>query len=421
MAHALRMPAIAADSAQAAIQTWLVQPGEQVEVGQPVAEIETEKAVVDYESEHGGVFAGLLVAEGQSATVGQVIGVLAEASESVEEAMRAVRGEVVDLDRDAERAGAPAAPAPAPAPEQAAAQDHPSRRFMSPLVRRLAREKGIDLSRIDGSGPGGRIVRRDLDRYDASPHRDSAEPVVARVDGDAAAAKAHDEAPVAYTEVEHTPMRRLIARRLTESKQHVPHFYLRAECEVSALTELRRRINQSSPTPVTINDLVVKAAAGALRAVPAANAIWTETAVRVFSTVDIGIAVAVEGGLMTPVVRDVGSMPISVLAAATRDLTERARTGRLHQRELEGGTFAVTNLGMFGVQEFTAIINPPHAGILAVGTIARRPVVDGDDVRPADTMTVTLSVDHRTLDGATAAAWLSAFVELIEDPVRLLI
>jgi pyruvate dehydrogenase E2 component (dihydrolipoamide acetyltransferase) len=216
-------------------------------------------------------------------------------------------------------------------------------------------------------------------------------------------------------------MRRAIARRLTESSTTVPHFTVTAHCRMDALLDLRRQLNTIAPTPISVNDVIVKAVGGAMSAVPSANAIWNGDSIRQFSGADVAIAVAIEGGLVTPVLRGVDRLSLSEIATATRDLAERARAGRLKQAELEGGTFTVSNLGMLGVEAFTAIINPPHSGILAVGAAGRRAVVIGDEVVAATVMTVTLSADHRVLDGAMAGEWMAAFTRLIEEPLSLLI
>jgi pyruvate dehydrogenase E2 component (dihydrolipoamide acetyltransferase) len=282
---------------------------------------------------------------------------------------------------------------------------------MSPLVRRLAAERGLDLSTVTGSGPGGRIVRRDIESLSA--------PAPAAPTAPAAAPAA--AADGSYTDVPHTGMRRAIARRLVESKSTVPHFYLVADCRVDALLEFRQRINETAPSKISVNDFVVKAAAAAFRAVPEANAIWTEDATRRFERVDIAVAVAIDGGLITPVVRGVERMSLSSVSASIKELAERGRAGKLKQDEIEGGSFSVSNLGMYGTQEFSAIINPPHAGILAVGAARKAPVVVDDEIVVGTVMTVTLSADHRVLDGALAAQWLAAFVGLIENPVAILV
>ncbi len=465
MAIVVRMPEIATGAAEAAIQSWLVEVGNPVRAGQALVEIETEKAVVDYEAERSGVLAGILLAAGEAAAVGVPIAVLAEEGESVDVALAAVGGssatDAVPADDQSEETdaaaaaprvpavpargadeviaaapeeaasapSAPATPPTAPAPHAApvaAPAGEEQRLFASPLVRRLAGERGIDLRDVPGSGPRGRIVRRDLDAYvlpaaagvdEAAPS--ASVPVAAPAGNPAESA---DPAGAAYEDVPHTGMRRAIARRLTESKATVPHFYLQADCRVDELLALRARINDGRSSRISVNDLVVKAVAGALRDVPEANAIWTDDATRRFTSADIAVAVSVPGGLSTPVVRGADRLSVSELAATVRDLAERARAGTLKQREIEGGSFSVSNLGMYGTTAFSAIINPPHAGILAVGAATKRPVVDDDgELAVATVMSVTLSADHRVLDGELAARWLAAFVARIENPLQILL
>lgn len=434
MAVVVRMPEIATGAAEAAIQSWLVEVGSPVRAGQAIVEIETEKAVVEYEAERAGILAGILLPAGDAAAVGVPIAVLAEEGESADAALAAAGGApapATAMPSDAEVAAAPEeaaeapvaptpAPVAAPAPAPAGLPAEERRLFASPLVRRLAAERGIDLADVPGSGPRGRIVRRDLDAWTPAPAERHPEP----------APEAHAPHPAAapvplgaeYEDVPHTGMRRAIARRLTESKATVPHFYLQADCRVDALLALRTQINAGREQRISVNDLVVKAVAGAMRDVPEANAIWTPDATRRFSTADIAVAVSVPGGLLTPVVREVDRLSIGELAATVRDLAGRAREGRLKQNELDGGSFAVSNLGMYGTTSFSAIINPPHAGILAVGAATRRPVVEKDgSLAVATVMSVTLSADHRVLDGALAAQWLAAFVLRIENPLQILL
>ncbi|NLP82635.1 2-oxo acid dehydrogenase subunit E2 [Microbacterium sp. CFH 90308] len=476
MAAVVRMPALAAGAAEAAIQSWLVGVGEPVAQGQAIVEIETEKAVVEYEAEQDGVLAGILVPDGDSAAVGSPIAVLAEAGESSEQALAAAAAEGArpaavtaaapgaveptstepttpapaspelaspELASPVPATPAPASPTessedgllPAPAPVDAgepsagdtARAPSARRLFASPLVRRLARERGIDLDTIRGSGPQGRIVRRDLDDL----ARPSAEHVAAPISGGVPVAAEGAPAsvpsspapePPAHEDVPHTGMRRAIARRLTESVTTVPHFFVVADCRVDELLSLRARINEQLELKVSVNDFVLKAVAWAMRDVPEANAIWTDAATRRFTGVDIAIAVAVPAGLVTPVLRGVERMTLGELSGASRELAQRAREGRIKQHELEGGSFSVSNLGMYGTKEFSAIINPPHSGILAVGAASPRPVVGADgELTVANVMTVTLSADHRVLDGALAAQWLAAFVRRIENPLSLLV
>lgn len=440
MAAVVRMPALAAGATEAAVQAWLVAVGDSVEVGQEIVEIETEKAVVEYEAEQSGVVAALLVEPGAAAAVGAPILVLAAVGQSAEDA-------VAEAGVSAPAAPAPAggglpatessedgllAPAPEPVdPASASAEpastagDHRgARQFASPLVRKLARERGLDLSGLTGSGPNGRIVRRDLDALPASAASASAASASAPPASASHDSTASAPAPsaAAYTDVPHTGMRRAIARRLTESTTTVPHFFLSADCIVDEVLELRARINEKAESKISVNDFVLKAVAAAMLDVPEANATWTDAATRRFSSVDVGVAVSIPGGLVTPVVRGVEQLSLSGVNRAVRDLAERARAGRIKQQELEGGSFAVSNLGMYGTSRFSAIINPPHAGILAVGAAERRPIVSPDgELTAASVMTVTLSADHRVLDGALAAQWLAAFTERIQNPLTLLV
>lgn len=403
MATIIRMPEVLAGSEEAAIQSWLVTVGQQIEVGIPLAEVETEKATVEYASENEGTVLELLVAEGVSVRVGEPIAVVGAQGET------------------------PSAPAAAPEPETApesaepafdsgvvaasggshdqnSRMDVPPRRFVSPLVRRLAKERGVDLASVTGTGPGGRVVRADLDRV----------PPV-----EVSTSSTREEAT--FTDIPHTGMRRAIARRLTESKSTVPHFYLVADCRVDELVALRKAANETASVKLSLNDFVLKAAAAAFLDVPEANATWGDTAVRRYSTVDMSVAVAIDGGLVTPVLRSVEKQSLTEIATNVADLAGRAREGRLKQHELEGGSFAVSNLGMYGVTEFSAIINPPQSAILAVGLARQQAVVDDGALVVGTVMTVTLSADHRVLDGALAAQWLAAFVKRIEHPVSMLV
>jgi pyruvate dehydrogenase E2 component (dihydrolipoamide acetyltransferase) len=290
-----------------------------------------------------------------------------------------------------------------------------SRKFASPLVRKLSSQQGVDLNQVTGTGPGGRVVRRDLELYLASNGGSAAAPI------STSSAIAKQDYSSGYVVEPHSPMRRAIARRLTESKSTVPHFYLTADCKVDVLLDLRKRINEASAIKISVNDIVVKAVGCALMDVPAANVIWTPEAMHKFESADISVAVATEGGLLTPVIRGVEKRQLSNLSMEIAELAGRARAGKLRQEELEGGSFAVTNLGMFGTKEFSAILNPPQSGILAVGAAGPRAIVEDGEVRVANIMTVTLSADHRAVDGALAAQWLAAFVSRIENPLSMLV
>jgi pyruvate dehydrogenase E2 component (dihydrolipoamide acetyltransferase) len=413
MATVMRMPEVLANATEAVIQTWLVSVGQEIAVGDPVAEIETDKAVVEYAAEVDGVLARFIAEPGTTIAVGQPIAVVAAPGETVDE---------FDADVRDPESGAPVVEKiieHEAAPEVAAAPTTNGRRlFATPLVRKIAREKGIDLSSLSGSGPGGRIVRRDLDRLPAPESTPAPAP---SAPAPSPAPSTSTSSSTEYTDVPLTGMRKAIARRLTESKTTVPHFYLTGECRVDALLELRHSVNEAGTTKVSVNDFVLKAVAGALMEVPEANAIWNGDSVRRFHAADIAVAVAVDGGLLTPVLRGVDRLPISAIAAEVADLAGRARDGKIKQPELEGGSFSVSNLGMYGVGEFSAILNPPHSGILAVGGAVQKPVVVDGELAVGTVMTVTLSADHRVIDGAVAAQWMAAFVRRIENPLTILI
>ncbi len=452
MASVVRMPEVLANVTEAAVANWLVQKGQTVAVGAPLAEVETEKAVVEYAAEVEGTVLDLLVEEGQSVAVGEPIAVIGapgeESSEAAPSGDAGIAGGAeppVAADRAAIDEQA-AAPEPETAPEAAASPvagaptalgaphegsggaEEGGRRAVSPIVRRLARERGVDLARVPGTGPDGRVVRRDLERFLAGQPEPQEAPEPAAEPAPAPQRSAAPEpsraaAPDAarFDEVPLTGMRRAIARRLTESKTTVPHFYVVGDVRMDALLDLRAQLNDGGDVRVSVNDLLVKAAAGAFKRVPDANATWAGTAIHRHRTVDVSIAVAIEGGLLTPVLRDVGSRSIGDVATASAELIDRARQGRLKQAELEGGAFSISNLGMHGVKEFSAIINPPQSAILAVGAASARPVVEDGRIEVRRVMTVTLSADHRVIDGALAAQWLAAFTDLVEHPMRILL
>jgi pyruvate dehydrogenase E2 component (dihydrolipoamide acetyltransferase) len=292
-----------------------------------------------------------------------------------------------------------------------------ARLFASPIARRLAREAGLALDSLRGTGPNGRIVRRDVERALAEG---ATRPVVPAAPAVPTAAPVPAPVPGAVTEVPHSRMRRAIAARLTESKQTIPHFYVRGTADVGRLVRARERINARGDVRVSVNDLVIKAVACAHVAEPDMNVVWTPDAVLRHSSVDIAVAIATDRGLVTPVLRSVESLSLSQIATAVRDFAERANGGRLRQDELEGGTVSVSNLGMFGTEDFSAIINPPQSAILAVGAVRREPVVRGDALEIGSTMRVTLSADHRPIDGVVAARWMRTFLALLEDPVQML-
>ncbi|MEY9853114.1 pyruvate dehydrogenase E2 component (dihydrolipoamide acetyltransferase) [Leifsonia sp. EB41] len=434
MAEIIRMPEVLAGAAEAAIQTWLVAPGASVSTNQAIAEVETDKAIVELQSEFEGIVGRVLAAEGDSVAVGDPILVLlgtGEGEDAIAPALAAT-GLVTDQPpRPEDQPPRPTTQQPRleaqtgnePAPE---VPDSIKRRFISPLVRRRAREHGIEIGLLTGTGPEGRVVRRDLERYLQERLRTSAEAGesgrVPEAPTLAADAPVRVDESTAYSDVPLDRMRKAIARRLTESKSTVPHFYLVADCNVDRLVALRQEINLHAPRKISVNDLVIKAVSAAMMEVPEANAIWNTDSIRRFSSVDLAVAVATDGGLTTPVLRGVERMPLTEVSATVADLAERARSGRLMQHELEGGSFAISNLGMYGTDAFTAILNPPQSGILAVGAARKAPVVDSEGrLAVASVMTVSLSADHRVLDGAVAAQWLAALRRRIEDPFTILI
>lgn len=414
MAHLLRMPAVLAGATEAVLLSWSVESGDTFGEGDALAEIETDKALVELAAEEPATLGRTLVKDGQKVTVGDVIAVLvAEGDTEADiEAALATAGDFAEAETDsaevAEVEPVAEIDEPPPVPSRVGAEH--ARLFVSPLARRLARERGIDPALVVGTGPGGRIVRRDLEAWVAPT------PTAAAVN---AAAPARSDG--GFEDVPHTGMRRAIARRLTESKTTVPHFYLTADLRVGALLALRARANAAQDVRISVNDLLVKAIAAALTEVPEANVIWMTDALRRFDTVDIAVAVSTDKGLLTPVVRDVAGQSITQLSTAIAELVERARAGRLQQHELEGGSFSISNLGMYGTQEFSAILNPPQSGILAVGAARDAVVVTDGAAGVEKIMTVTVSVDHRAVDGALAAQWLAAFTRLVEDPVTMLL
>ncbi|MCX5112985.1 2-oxo acid dehydrogenase subunit E2 [Streptomyces sp. NBC_00378] len=432
MAELFRMPAVAADAATAVLSAWQVAEGEAFTKDDALVSIETDKAEVDVSAERDGVLLRTLYEAGVEIEVGDPIAVLGAVGEQVGDldALLAELGVGVTAPgeaRQAVRRDVPeepvARPTAAPAP---GGPDRGGRIFSSPLARRLAREAGLGIETLTGTGPGGRVVRRDVEAAVAA-RRTQATPPPAAPAPLAAAPVPQAAAPAApadtgdHEDIPHTRMRRAIARRLTESKQHTPHFYLRATCAVDELLALRQRINAVSPVKVSVNDLLIKAVAMAHTQVPEMNAVWQPEAVRRFRSVDVSVAIATDTGLVTPVLRGIENLSVSAIATRTRAFAEQARSGALRPADLEGGSITVSNLGMYGVEEFAAIINPPQAAILAIGAARDEAVVRDGAVTAAKVLGVVLSVDHRPVDGAVAARWLAAFTEAVQNPVRLVV
>lgn len=412
MATLICMPEVAANATQVTLQTWIKKEGEVVAVGDCLAEIETDKAIVEFNADRAGVMGPTLIQAGQEVEVGSPIGVLLDVGETSVNvsALLAKTGDNASVTQLPN----PSTSEPAAPPTLlSGSKVTPSHRvFVSPLARRLAKQRGIDLNTLIGSGPNGRIVKRDIEAGSAvvvsSPVMAQPSTVSPSTLGD-------------YTEVPHSGMRRTIARRLTESKSTIPHFYLSVDCRMDRLMSLRSEINTAMPRKISVNDFIVRAVAVALREVPQANVGWTENAMRQYTQADIAIAVSTDFGLITPIVRAADRKSLSMISQEIADLAERARASQLRPDEYQGGSFSMSNLGMFGVSEFSAIINPPQAAILAVGMTQQVPVVEDGAVKIASVMRCTLSVDHRAIDGALAAQWLAAFKRLLENPLSMLI
>jgi pyruvate dehydrogenase E2 component (dihydrolipoamide acetyltransferase) len=438
------MPALSPTMTEGTLAKWHVKEGDTVESGDVIAEIETDKATMEVEAVDEGKIGKILVSEGsENVAVNEVIALLLEEDED-ESALEGADtsaastggGESAPAKDDAKEEKAPAA-----AEKSASGGDKPApaapvsggeRIKASPLARRIAANEGVELSGVSGSGPRGRIVKRDIE---AALSSKPAEKSAASEDKKSADAPAAASAPAAsgwnpdltglpeYEEIPNTGMRKTIARRLTESKQQVPHFYLTVDCELDNLLATRKQLNEKAGegVKISVNDFVIRAVSLALKKVPAANSIWTDKATLQCKKQDISVAVAIEGGLITPVVRDAGSKGLAEISGEMKALAGKARDGKLKPEDYQGGTFSVSNLGMFGIKEFSAIINPPQGCILAVGAGEQRPVVKDGALAIATVMSCTLSVDHRAVDGAVGAEFMAEFKKLIEDPLSMLL
>ena len=426
------MPALSPTMEEGTLAKWLVKEGDEVSSGDLLAEIETDKATMEFEAVDEGIIGKILIAEGTEAVkVNSPIAVLLADGETADDI------------------GASTEPTPAPAPAAEAVEEKPApttsassaapttsdanRVFASPLARRIAADKGIDLSGIKGSGPHGRIVKADVENAEAAPA--TPKPAVSTSAPVAAAASPASIGPSTdavlkmydgreFEEVSLDGMRKTIAGRLTEAKQTIPHFYLRRDIQLDALLAFRSQLNkQLEPRGVklSVNDFIIKACALALQAVPDANAVWAGDRVLKMKASDVAVAVAIEGGLFTPVLQDADTKSLSSLSAQMKDLAGRARDRKLAPHEYQGGSFAISNLGMFGIDNFDAVINPPHGAILAVGAGVKKPVVNAEgQLDVATVMSVTLSVDHRVIDGALGANLLQAIVDNLENPMTML-
>ena len=442
------MPALSPTMEKGNLAKWLKKEGDKVKSGDVIAEIETDKATMEVEAVDEGTIAKILVPEGtQDVPVNDIIAVLAGDGEDVKAASAGAGAAPAPKAAEAPKpaaAPAPAAPtpaqapaaAPAPTPQAAAAPaktNGHARVFSSPLARRLAKEAGIDIARINGSGPHGRIVARDVEGaksgkgLKAPAATPGAAPAIAPAMSDKQILSLFEEG--SYEIVPHDGMRRTIAQRLTAATQSVPTFYLTIDCDIGRLLDAREQINAAAPKDkekkplykLSVNDFVIKALAVALQQVPDCNVSWTEAGMVKHKHSDIGVAVAMPGGLITPIIRNAESKSLSTISNEMKDLAARARTRKLKPQEYQGGTSSVSNLGMFGISHFTAVINPPQSTILAVGASEERAVVRNGKVEAAHIMSVTLSCDHRAIDGALGAELIGAFRRLVENPVMMMV
>jgi pyruvate dehydrogenase E2 component (dihydrolipoamide acetyltransferase) len=445
------MPALSPTMEKGNLAKWLKKEGDVIKSGDVLAEIETDKATMEVEAIDEGVLAKIVVPEGTSdVPVNDLIAIIASEGEDA----KAVAAGGGSAPKEAPKpaaapavaapALAPAAAAPAVSPAAAAPSQSGSRIFASPLAKRIAKDAGLDLAAIAGSGPHGRIVEKDVQAAlvggtataaSAAAPPPAAEAPKPAAPALAAPAGASDEAVKklfaagSYEEIPHDGMRKTIARRLVEAKSTIPHFYLTVEVEIDALLALREQINHGAPLnkdgkpafKISVNDMVIKAYALALKAVPEANVSWTDGAMLKHKHADVGVAVSIPGGLITPIIRDAGSKTLSAISGEMKDLAARAKGRKLKPEEYQGGTGAVSNLGMFGIKSFSAVINPPHATILAVGAGIQQPVVRGGEIKVATLMSLTLSTDHRAVDGALGAELIQAIKGYIEKPMGMLV
>ncbi|MFN7011038.1 MAG: pyruvate dehydrogenase complex dihydrolipoamide acetyltransferase [Allorhizobium sp.] len=449
----ITMPALSPTMEEGNLSKWLVKEGDKVKAGDVIAEIETDKATMEVEAVDEGTVAKLVVPAGTEAVkVNALIAILAADGEDVAAAAAGggsaapAKAEAAPAKAEAEPAKAEAAPAvSAPITDKAPAPSTPApvaksgeRVFASPLARRLAKEAGLDLAAVSGSGPHGRVVKSDVEKAvaggDAKASAPASTAAAAAAPAPAMAKGASEETvlklfePGSYELVPHDGMRKTIAKRLVESKQTIPHFYVTVDCELDALLKLRAQLNDAAPRKdgapaykLSVNDMIIKAMAMALMEVPDANVSWTDTNMVKHKHADVGVAVSIPGGLITPIIRHAEQKTLSVISNEMKDLGKRAKERKLKPEEYQGGTTSVSNMGMMGVKQFAAVINPPHATILAIGAGEERVVVKNGEMKIANVMSVTLSTDHRCVDGALGAELLGAFKRYIESPMGMLV
>ena len=436
MATEILMPALSPTMEEGTLAKWLVKEGDTVSSGDLLAEIETDKATMEFEAVDEGIIGKILVAEGsEHVAVNTAIAILIEEGETLPDSATAAPQPAVQATPEPTSDASASVPQNSPASQSTVQATAGARVFATPLARRLAADKGIDLSTIAGTGPNGRIVKADVLSASASPkaavvatasftqgQTATAAPVVTGASSDAVK-KLYEGRD--YSEVSLDGMRKTIAARLSESKQTIPHFYLRRDINIDALMSLRAMVNKDLSqrnVKLSVNDFIIKACALALQNVKTANVVWAGDRVLQFDASDIAVAVAIDGGLITPVLRDAEQKSLSVLSAEMKDLAARARDKKLMPQEYQGGSFSISNLGMYGIDNFDAVINPPHAAILAVGAGKKKPIVKEDgELGSATIMSVTLSVDHRAVDGALGALLLDDIVKNLENPFVLMV
>ncbi len=426
MANPILMPALSPTMEEGTLAKWLKKEGDTISSGDIIAEIETDKATMEVEAVDEGVLAKILVADGtEGVKVNTVIAVIAEEGDSeadIEAAASSVTSAASQVETPKEAAPVTEVAANTPA-APAAASTKTDRIFASPLARRIASNEGLALENITGTGPHGRIIKRDVEAALASPKAAVAIEAAAA----AVAAAGNDvnlPSDLPFEDIPSSSIRKVIATRLVQSKQEVPHYYVSMDCELDALLDLRKTLNNQAEDgayKLSVNDMIIKATALALREVPDMNVAWGGDIIRRFDQVDMAVAVSIEGGLVTPIIKNAGNKGLATISSEMKDLAKRAREGALAPSEYQGGTFTISNLGMFGVNNFTAIVNQPAAGILAIGAGEKKPVVKNDALAIATVMTVTLSADHRTTDGAVGALFVKSFKKYIENPLMMML
>ncbi|MCP9307187.1 pyruvate dehydrogenase complex dihydrolipoamide acetyltransferase [Zymomonas mobilis] len=438
MSIEVKMPALSPTMTEGTLAKWLVKEGDAVKAGDILAEIETDKAIMEFETVDAGIIAKILVPEGsKNIAVGQVIAVMAEAGEDVSQVAASASSQIsepsekadvaqketadsetISIDASLDKAISNAGYGNKTENMTASYQEKAGRIKASPLAKRLAKKNHVDLKQVNGSGPHGRIIKADIEAFIAEANQASSNPSVSTPE---ASGKITHDTP--HNSIKLSNMRRVIARRLTESKQNIPHIYLTVDVQMDALLKLRSELNESLAVQnikISVNDMLIKAQALALKATPNVNVAFDGDQMLQFSQADISVAVSVEGGLITPILKQADTKSLSALSVEMKELIARAREGRLQPQEYQGGTSSISNMGMFGIKQFNAVINPPQASILAIGSGERRPWVIDDAITIATVATITGSFDHRVIDGADAAAFMSAFKHLVEKPLGIL-